>query len=452
MKMLCGTLAVTMLTGVGLAQISGQEIVDRVEAHYRSLPGCSVTLKLDFEFEEGNPMAAMLGEMNQTAHGVVIMPNVFAFWSDPKPDGMGMGMPAPRVISDGKTMTSAIPEMQIYEVADAPASFAATLRPDGEEQMMPTSAWQLVPGAEIVLELMSDASKNTKPADEAGEKPVRPGLLKSLASAEYKGKAGEDLDTHHVFLVTETDPFGAESQLEVHVAAAGKPWVIAVRPIPSEQEMEMFGGMTMTMRLTKWAVAKELPAVAKIDIGEDWTKVDDLMDQLMNSGPGGNPFGEDEPFVEPPAPPTSGGALGKGDAAANFTLASLGGGEFTLADHLGKVVVVDFWATWCPPCVAGLPVVSAVTKELESKGVVFIAVDLDEPAAKVQSFMDKKNWDFPVALDPGGKTATAYGVTGIPHSLVIDKKGVIRHVHIGFGGPEQFEAQLRKELNALIDE
>jgi peroxiredoxin len=305
-----------------------------------------------------------------------------------------------------------------------------------------------VPGAEIVLELMSEPSAPPKPVVDGEQKPVRPGLIKSLAEGEYKGLAGEDADTHHVFVVTETDPFGNESKIEVHVAAAGKPWVTAVRPIPSEAEKEMFGDMSMTMRLTQWAEAKELPAATKIEIGEDWTKVDSLMEQLMNGGPGGDPFEEE---VDP-APQAPGKALGEGDAALNFTLASLGGGEFTLADHIGKVVVVDFWATWCPPCVAGLPVVSGVTKDLASKGVVFVAVDLDEPAAKVQSFMDKKEWDFPVALDPGGKIATAYGVTGIPHSLVIDKKGVIRHVHIGFGGPEQYEAQLRKELNALIDE
>lgn len=446
----CSAIAVAVVTSVGMAQTSGKEIVDRVEAHYRSLPGCTVTLKLDFEFEEGSPMAAMVGELNQVAYGAAVKPNLFAFWSDEKKNDQGMGMPATRVNSNGKSMTSAITAMQLYEVVDAPSTFAKALRPNDEEQMMPTQAWQMVPGAEIVLELMNDLAAEPKPAEDDDAKPVRPGLIKSLAKGEYKGVSGEDLEAHHVFLVTETDPSGTESKIEVHVAAAGKPWVVAVRPIPSEEEKQMFGDMSMTMRLTRWAEAKELPVASTIEIGEDWTKVDNLMDQLMSGGPGDDPFGEEEPVN--PAPRAPGKALGEGDAAMNFTLASLGGGEFTLADHIGKVMVVDFWATWCPPCVAGLPVVSGVTKDLASKGVVFVAVDLDEPAAKVQSFMKKKKWDFPVALDPGGKIATAYGVTGIPHSLIIDKKGVIRHVHIGFGGPEAYEAQLRKELNALIDE
>ena len=150
---------------------------------------------------------------------------------------------------------------------------------------------------------------------------------------------------------------------------------------------------------------------------------------------------------EPQAPPK---ALGGGDAAANFSLQTLDGDSFTLAENRGKVVVVDFWATWCGPCVAGLPVVTKVMRDYADKGVVFVAVNLRESPEKVSAFMDKKNWNFTVALDSDGSIANKYGVTGIPHSVIIDQKGNIHSTHTGFGGAKETDKMLRKELDGLI--
>ena len=142
-----------------------------------------------------------------------------------------------------------------------------------------------------------------------------------------------------------------------------------------------------------------------------------------------------------------------GDAAPAFTLPRLGSEDsFTLADHKGKVVVLDFWATWCPPCVKGLPVVSRVTASYADQGVVFAAVNLQEDAEHVAEFMEKKDWAFDVALDAKGDAAGLYGVSSIPHSVIIDKQGVIRFVHIGFGGAKEYEKQMKKELEELLAE
>jgi len=267
------------------------------------------------------------------------------------------------------------------------------------------------------------------------------GILELLEDAEYKGVEGDGKDAHHVFLVEDPGEEFDDIGFEVYISATGKPWVTALKPLMDELDNGMPEGMTVTMRFDDWSPADAVPDAAKIVPGKDWKKVDSLMDEVM----GGGMVQDDAP--EPPAPAE---ALGGGDAAANFTLQTLDGSSFTLADNRGKVVVVDFWATWCGPCVAGLPVVSKVMSDYADKGVVFVAVNLRESSEKVSAFMNKKKWNFTVALDSDGSIANKYGVTGIPHSVIIDQKGNIHSTHTGFGGAKETDKMLRKELDGLI--
>ena len=100
---------------------------------------------------------------------------------------------------------------------------------------------------------------------------------------------------------------------------------------------------------------------------------------------------------------------------------------------------------------AGLPTMQKVTSAFKDRGVVFYGIDLRESAAKVQSFVDKKKWTFPVLLDAKGEVAKLYKVNGIPHSVVIGKDGRIRNVHVGFGGAAALEKQLTEELEAALE-
>jgi thiol-disulfide isomerase/thioredoxin len=432
-KICTGFLTLAAATGVCWGQGEGSEIIERVFAHYKGLEGCSLTLSLDIESDN-----EMMKGMGQTSHGSVLKPNILAFW--PEEAGGGMGMPSPQVYADGKQMLSALPDGGIYSVEDAPASFGDLL---GEEDKdagprMPTAVWQMVPGVNMVLQLMSD-----EPEERFG---------KMLTGAEYKGTQGEDLDSHHVFIATEDSPTGEDVTMEVHVAAVGDPWVVAVLPQAQVGGGGMAGEIKVVLRFEDWEAVDAVPAAGRLEVAEDWEEVDDLMAEVMGGmmqmGAGemeGDFEGADLDFEMPAGP-------GEGAEAADFTLDTLDDASFSLAEHEGKVVVLDFWATWCAPCIQGLPVVSAVTAEYADKGVVFAAVDLAEKADHVAEFMEKKEWDFTVALDTEGKVSDSYGVSGIPHSVVIDKQGVIRHVHIGFGGAKQYEKQLRKELEELLAE
>jgi len=138
----------------------------------------------------------------------------------------------------------------------------------------------------------------------------------------------------------------------------------------------------------------------------------------------------------------------EGQAAPAFELPILGGGTAELAKHRGKeVVVLDFWATWCPPCRKWLPQVEELAGEFRDKGVVFYAVDGEETAEKVREYLEKNGFKLPVALDQDGSVGRLYQVTGIPQTVVIGKDGVAAKVYQGV--PEDLR-QVRELLDGLL--
>jgi thiol-disulfide isomerase/thioredoxin len=112
------------------------------------------------------------------------------------------------------------------------------------------------------------------------------------------------------------------------------------------------------------------------------------------------------------------------------------------------VVVLDFWASWCGPCVAALPLISEATKARADKGVVFYAVNQQEEVAAIKAFLQGKKLEIPVALDVEGAAAKLYQVRGIPQTVVIDKEGKVAVVHVGFS--PQLKETLARELDALL--
>jgi len=133
--------------------------------------------------------------------------------------------------------------------------------------------------------------------------------------------------------------------------------------------------------------------------------------------------------------------------APQLTLDTIGGGQLDLDSLKSKnIVVLDFWATWCPPCRMALPILAEVTKSYEDRGVKFFAVDLREDQSKVQDFLKAQGLNINVAMDKDGKAAEKYGVEGIPQSVIIGKDGIVRVVHQGFS------SSLKTSLAAELDE
>jgi peroxiredoxin len=128
---------------------------------------------------------------------------------------------------------------------------------------------------------------------------------------------------------------------------------------------------------------------------------------------------------------------------ADFTLRDLKGAAWTLKDLKGRVVLVNFWATWCPPCRKEMPDLQALYDRFASDGLVVLAIS-DEDAAKVQPFVDDQKLTFPVLLDPGGEIARRFQVEGIPKSFVYDRAGKLVAQAIDMRTRKQFLDMLRK--------
>lgn len=113
--------------------------------------------------------------------------------------------------------------------------------------------------------------------------------------------------------------------------------------------------------------------------------------------------------------------------APNFTLSLFDDGSFRLDDHSGQVVVVNFWASWCPPCRREAPTLEATYQHYRSRGVVFVGVDIQDQASDAQSFLKEFQISYPNGPDRSGKITGDYGITSLPTTLVIDRQGRIHH-------------------------
>ena len=154
-----------------------------------------------------------------------------------------------------------------------------------------------------------------------------------------------------------------------------------------------------------------------------------------------------EPVIPDPNADDSFGTFSTliGEQAENFQLEQLDGTPFQLSDHQGKVVILDFWATWCGPCMRSIPEMLEATSAYSPDDVLFVGVNHQETAALVQRVLDEHQWDFTVALDRDGIISRRYLVEGFPQTVIIDRAGRIQHVHLGAS------SNLRESLTDVID-
>jgi len=118
-------------------------------------------------------------------------------------------------------------------------------------------------------------------------------------------------------------------------------------------------------------------------------------------------------------------------AAEDFTLPMPDGRHFRLSDHRGKVVFVNFWATWCPPCREEMPAMERLYARQKDRALAMVAVSLDASPAVVAPYLAQGGFTFPVALDPRMDLASAYGVRALPASFIVDPRGVVVAMALG---------------------
>ncbi len=135
--------------------------------------------------------------------------------------------------------------------------------------------------------------------------------------------------------------------------------------------------------------------------------------------------------------------LKEGSPAPDFTLKTIDGKEIRLSDLKGKVVLINFWATWCPPCQREMPLFERVYRKYKDRGFEILAISTDAEVSKVKEFIKEYKLSFPVLMD-NGEVSSLYGVQGLPTSFLIDREGKI--VKIRLGEYKELESDVKKVL------
>jgi peroxiredoxin len=317
-----------------------------------------------------------------------------------------MGM---TVISDGKQLTQYLPTMNRYTVNDAPADLKDWSA--AEAGMMGVSGDYL----------STDADQFYK------------SLMEGVTKSEYVGI--EEVDSvrcHHCRFEQE------EFNWEIWIDAGEKPLVRKIVPDLTKQFAKAEGimqgaKMEYVVNFKDWNVE---PKFTEADFAftppEGAEKVDSLFEGLADAA------AEEEgphPLLGQPAPA--------------FKTVGLDDKQIDLAAHVGKdIVMLDFWATWCGPCVEAMPQVDGVAEKFADRGLVFYAVNVQEDAETIKEFLKTSELEVPVAMDADGKITQSYGVSGIPQTVLIGKDGKVQVVHVGYS--DSLGDQLSSQVEDLL--
>ncbi|RMH13225.1 MAG: TlpA family protein disulfide reductase [Gemmatimonadetes bacterium] len=144
------------------------------------------------------------------------------------------------------------------------------------------------------------------------------------------------------------------------------------------------------------------------------------------------------------------GVGGPGTALPAFRAVTLAGDTLDSGDFEGRVVVVNFWATWCAPCRWEMPALQKLHEERKERGLILLGISRDGGGAEgaVRAFLDERGVTYPVTIDDGRLARAFGGLRGLPTTLIVDRRGVVRHRVYGYFAP----AALRVAVDRLLDE
>ena len=258
-------------------------------------------------------------------------------------------------------------------------------------------------------------------------------LTESISALKYIGEETLDETKVHRLRMTEE-----QVDLDLWIDAGDQPWLYRVRPDLEAFFRNMYGE----------EAAGQAPEL--IVAFHDWSRAAPADDAFAFSPP------EGAEKVATFFDPADFGGMGDDEAMAlvgteapAVELELLEGGTVNLAEHRGKnIVILDFWATWCKPCISAIPTMIEVAEAYADRGVVFFGVNVGETDEKVRAMMESKEWSFNVAMDRSGAVSTLYKAMAIPQTVIIGKDGTVQAVHVG--ALPNLKEQLTGELDTLL--
>jgi len=145
---------------------------------------------------------------------------------------------------------------------------------------------------------------------------------------------------------------------------------------------------------------------------------------------------------------TASSAIAPATPAPDFTLHAMGGPNLRLKEQRGRVVMVNFWATWCAPCRQEMPHLNRLYEKYRGAGFVLLGVNVDDDTSKAAEVAAKLGVTFPVLLDTEKSVSKLYDVSTMPSTMIIDRDGKVRYVHRGYlaGYEDNYEKQIRELL------
>jgi len=323
------------------------------------------------------------------------------------------------ITSDGEQLEVYIAQMKRYGIEKAPATWA-------ELQQVPLVAGPLGLGnaGAVIAALLSD-----KPGDK---------LLEKVSTLKYGGLVDVDGVKCHLLEAT-----GQELDWKLWITSgkelAPRLFVPDLAKTMARMAAAQGGKNALADLKIKNEVAfKDWKGNPKFDEDtfaikepEGAERAKSLMDILAGTGqqdPGPHPL------VGKPAP--------------EVKLDLLDGGKLDLAELKGKVVILDFWATWCGPCTQAMPIIDKVAEKYKDKGVLLYAVNLREDSDDIKKFLEQAELELPVALDKDGEVGTAYKADAIPQTVLVGKDGSVQVVRVGLS--PNLEQELGDDLESLV--
>lgn len=143
-------------------------------------------------------------------------------------------------------------------------------------------------------------------------------------------------------------------------------------------------------------------------------------------------------------------SLRTGSLAPDFTLPALAGGNLRLTEQRGQVVLVNFWATWCGPCLVELPHLNRLHERFRNAGVLLLGIAVDNEPRAAAAMAKKLDLRFPTLFDTAKSVSRAWDLDAMPSTVLLDRDGRVRHVHLGYR--DGLEKTYESQLHALVKE